>query len=153
LAVSQKAVSALLTPRLGDSLIGPDGTPWLAGLTHGAPRLNPNDLTQVAALPLNSHLRIDPWDDKVFQLDVKPAPLLNPGDKMPFQATPVFFHLQPYQPPVQSASSSASVPAQGTVNPPAQADPNQTQPPAADNTNTNQAQQPTQGTSNPPPQN
>ncbi|HTY83122.1 MAG TPA: hypothetical protein VMB19_02840, partial [Silvibacterium sp.] len=29
LAVRQKALTALLTPRLGDSLLAPDGTPWL----------------------------------------------------------------------------------------------------------------------------
>lgn len=158
LAERQKALTALLTPRLGDSLLAPDGTPWLAGLTHGAPRLNPDDLTQIAALPLNSHLRTDPWDDKVYQLNVKLAPLLNPGDKMPFQVTPIFYHLQAYQPPAQPVPASTPAPAQGTANPPAPADANQTQPPAPDNTNqtqppapdnTNQAQ-PTQGTSNPP---
>ncbi|HTV05258.1 MAG TPA: M48 family metalloprotease [Acidobacteriaceae bacterium] len=154
LAVRQKALTALLTPRLGDSLLRPDGTPWLSGLTHGAPRLNPNNLTQVAALPLNSRLRIDPWDDKVYQLNVKPATLLNPSDKMPFQVTPVYFRLEPYQPPAQpvptstpagqgAAPSSAPAaadqgPAQGSSNPP---------PPAETNIG------PTQGTSNPPPAN
>lgn len=122
LAVRQKALSALLTPRLGDSLLRPDGTPWLSGLTRGAPRLNEVDLTQIAALPLDSHLRIDPWDDKVFQLNVKPAPLLNPGDKMPFEVTPIFFRLEPYQAPTQPA------PVNGT---PQGASPGQTAPPEA----------------------
>jgi hypothetical protein len=136
LAARQKALAALLIPRLGDSLLRPDGTPWLSGLAHGAPRLNPDDLTQIAALPLNSHLRIDPWDDKVYQLNVKPAALLNPGDKMPFEITPIFYRLQEYQPPAQPAPASTPAPAQGTANPPAPADANQAQP--------------TQGTSNPP---
>ncbi|MGB7190642.1 MAG: hypothetical protein WBD10_10925 [Acidobacteriaceae bacterium] len=137
LAARQTALTALLTPRLGDSLIRPDGTPWLSGLMRGAPRLNPDNLTQIAALPLNSHLRIDPWDDKVYQLNVKPAQLLNAGDKMPFQVTPVFFRLETYQPPSQQAvpaaspvpgpaapgnaegTSSGAAPVEGTSNPPA----------------------------------
>ncbi|HEX5233955.1 MAG TPA: hypothetical protein VFW25_01350 [Silvibacterium sp.] len=107
LAIRQKALSALLTPRLGDPLLRADGTPWLSGLTRGAPRLNVDDLTQIAALPLNSRLRIDPWDDKVYQLNVKPAPLLNPGDKMPFQITPIFYRLEAYQPPAAPAPTVA----------------------------------------------
>jgi hypothetical protein len=167
LAVHQKALTALLTPRMGDPLIRADGTPWLSGLTRGAPRLNPDDLTQFAALPLNSHLRIDPWDDKVYQLNVKTAQPLNPGDKMPFEVTPVFYRLQAYQPPAQPVPASAPASAQGAANPGAPADANQPQPaaqgtanqpvpadanPAAPPAQDNGDQaQPTQGTSNPPP--
>lgn len=114
LAASQKALTALLTPRLGDSLLRPDGTPWLSGLMHGAPRLNPDNLSQIAALPLNSHLRIDPWDDKVYQLNVKPAQLLNAGDKMPFEITPIFFRLETYQPPAQPVPTASPVPGAST---------------------------------------
>jgi hypothetical protein len=162
LANRQGALSALLTPRLGDSLLRPDGTPWLSGLAKGAPKLNPDDLAQIAALPLNSHLRIDPWDDRVYALNVRPAPLLNARDKMPFEITPVFFRLQAYQPPAAApaavpAAQGAAAPADGNqAAPPAQAAPAQntatpTQgnaaPPPADN---NQVA-PAQGTSNPPP--
>jgi hypothetical protein len=153
LAARQKELTALLTPRLGDSLIRPDGTPWLSGLEHGAPRLNPEDLTQIAALPLNSHLRIDPWDDKVYQLNVKPAPLLNPSDKMPFEVTAVFYRLQYYQPPAEVAPAATPATGQGAA-PPTPADTSQGQPtqgtsnPAPADTNQGQ---PTQGTSNPPP--
>jgi hypothetical protein len=152
LAARQKALTALLTPRLGDSLLRPDGTPWLSGLTRGAPRLDPNNLTQIAALPLNSHLRIDPWDDKVYQLNVKPAPLLNPGDKMPFQVTPTFFRLEAYQAPAQPVPTSAPA-GQGATPPAAPVDTNQgptqgsSAPPPPTETNPG----PTQGTSNPPP--
>jgi hypothetical protein len=111
LQTRQKQLPFLLTARLGDSLIKADGTPWLAGLTQGAPKLNMDDLTQIAALPLNSHLRIDPWDDKVYQLNVRPAPLLNARDKMPFEVTPVYFRLQRYQAPAAPAAAPANAPA------------------------------------------
>jgi hypothetical protein len=135
LAARQKAINALLTPRLGDSLIRPDGSPWLSGLMHGAPRLNPENLTQVAALPINSHLRIDPWDDKVYQLNLKPAPLLNPGDKMPFEITPVYFRLEAYQPPAQPVPTSA--PASGAA-------------PGGSASGAVESPAPTEGASNPP---
>ena len=147
LAARQKALAALLTPRIGDPLLRADGTPWLSGLTHGAPALNPRDLTQIAALPLNSHLRIDPWDDKVYQLNVRPAPLLNAGDKMPFEVTPIYYRLERYQPP--AAPAATSTPAGQEAAPtatPAGASPGSATPPPAE-TNVG----PTQGTSNPPP--
>jgi hypothetical protein len=128
LAIREKSLTALLTPRLGDSLIKQDGTPWLAALGTGAPKINMEDLTQIAALPLNSHLRIDPWDDKVFQLNVRPAPLLNGRDKMPFEVTPIFYRLQRYQAPETAPAAGApattaapadpAAPAQNTPTPP-----------------------------------
>ncbi|HTD54486.1 MAG TPA: hypothetical protein VK670_03835 [Silvibacterium sp.] len=143
LQMREKQLTYLLTPRLGDALIRTDGTPWLAALGTGAPRLNMDDLTQVAALPLNSRLKIDPWDDKVAQLNVKPAPLLSARDKMPFQVTPIYYRLQRYQPPATASTAAPAnapqaspppAPAGGTQSP-AQTDPNQAQP-----ADTNQAQ-------------
>ena len=90
---------ALLTPRLGDSLLRPDGQPWMADLAKGAPTLQVDNLAQIAALPLGSRLKIDPWSDKVVQLHVHPEPLLSARDKMPFQVTPIYYRLAKYQPP------------------------------------------------------
>jgi hypothetical protein len=108
LQAREKQLTFLLTPRLGDSLIKTDGTPWLAGLTQGAPKLDVDNLTQVAALPLNSHLKVDPWDDKVYQLNVKPAPLLNARDKMPLEVTPIYYRLQRYQAPTVTPPATAT---------------------------------------------
>jgi hypothetical protein len=120
LQVREKALPALFTPRLGDSLVRADGQPWLAGLTQGAPRLDMDNLTQIAALPLNSRLKIDPWDDKVFMLNVKPAPLLNARDKMPLELTPVYYRLQRYQEggPANTTPPAGSTPAASTPAPP-----------------------------------
>ncbi len=108
LQMREKQLPYLLTPRLGDSLIKADGTPWLSGLGAGAPKLNMDDLNQIAALPLNSRLKIEPWDDKVAQLNVKPAPLLSARDKMPFEVTPIYYRLQRYESPAASAAGSAA---------------------------------------------
>ena len=118
LEARQKALPALFTPRLGDSLMRADGQPWLMGLTQGAPKLDMDNLTQIAALPLNSRLKIDPWDDKVFTLNVKPAPLLNARDKMPLELTPVYYRLQRYQEGVPAGTPANATPPANVPSPP-----------------------------------
>jgi hypothetical protein len=90
------ALKALNTPKLGDSLLNAEGVPWMAALESGAPRINWDDLSQRAALPLGSWLKIDPWDDTVHMLNAKQYAYLNAGEKMPFEVTPLYFNLQRY---------------------------------------------------------
>ena len=92
-----KVLKALNTPKLGDSLLKADGTPWMADLAHMAPKLNWDDLAQTAALPLGSWLKTDPWDDKVHMLNAKRYAPMNARDKMPFEVTPIFYKLQRYE--------------------------------------------------------
>jgi hypothetical protein len=92
-----KVLKALNTPKLGDSLIKADGTPWMSDLARMSPKLNWDDLTQTAALPLGSWLKTDPWDDKVHMLSAKRFAPMNARDKMPFEVTPIFYKLQRYE--------------------------------------------------------
>ncbi len=116
----------LMTPRLGDPLMRADGQPWMAGLMQGAPKLDMDNLTQIAALPLNSRLKVDPWDDKVFALNFKPSPLLNARDKMPLEITPLYYKLQRYQEPAATpASATPPPPGPGATPPAADAAPGQ----------------------------
>ena len=71
-------------------------------------------LDQIAALPLGSHLKTDPWDDKVIQLSVKPVPLLNARDKMPLELTPIILKLSRYAPPASTTPAQAA-PATGSA--------------------------------------
>lgn len=118
LVAREHALKSLLTPRLGDSLLQPDGQPWLAAFMQGAPKLNMENLSQIAALPLDSHLKIDPWTDQVETLNLHPAQILSAADKMPFEITPVFFRLKPYQ--ASASSQSANPTAAPGQNPPPQ---------------------------------
>ena len=113
-----KQLTALNTPRLGDSLLRPTGEPWLNALMPKAPKLDMNKLDQVAALPLGSNLKIDAWDDKVIRLNARIPPIMNARDKMPFEVTPVFFRLIRYAPPATAAPTPAAGSAD-TVAPPA----------------------------------
>jgi hypothetical protein len=116
-----KELKALNTPKMGDSLLKADGTPWMGDLAKMAPKLNWDDLTQTAALPLGSWLKVDPWDDSVHMLDAKRYAPMNARDKMPFEVTPIFYKLQRYETAhteTPAAAPSASAPAAGQENAP-----------------------------------
>jgi hypothetical protein len=114
LADRGKVLKSLNTPKLGDSLLRADGTPWMAELAHGAPKINWDDLTQTAALPLGSWLKTDPWDDKVHMLNAKRYAPMTPRDKMPLEVTPIFFKLQRYDASKVVAAPSVDQPAQSS---------------------------------------
>ena len=103
-----KQLTALNTPRLGDSLLRPTGEPWMNALIPKAPKLDVNKLDQIAALPLGSQLKIDAWDDKVIRLNARQAPIMNARDKMPFEVTPVFFRLTRYSAPITAPPAAAT---------------------------------------------
>lgn len=131
-----QVLKGLNTPKLGDSLLKADGTPWMTTLAHSAPKINWDDLSQSPALPLGSWLKTDPWDDRVHQLNAKMYAPLNPRDKMPLEVTPVYFRLQRYDEAQTAANAAAkgAAPAgqSGTAAQPAAGDPPpaQSQPPA-----------------------
>jgi hypothetical protein len=121
LADRAKVLKALNTPMLGDSLMKPDGTPWMAALEHTAPKLNWDDLAQTAALPLGSWLKTDPWDDTVHMLSAKRYAPMNARDKMPFEVTPIFYKLQRYEEASAAPAPSAAPAAQPASTQPAAA--------------------------------
>jgi hypothetical protein len=124
-----KALKQLNSPKLGDSLLKPDGTPWMADLQKMSPKLNWDDLAQRPANPLGFWLKTDPWDDKVHQLNAKIYAYMNPRDKMPFEVTPIFFKLQRYD---ATAAAAALAPAPATTAAPAGDPAPAPQAPAAD---------------------
>jgi hypothetical protein len=147
----EKALKALNTPKLGDSLLQPDGTPWMASLEKMAPKLNWDDLTQRPALPLGSWLKTDPWSDRVHQLDARIYAFMNPRDKMPLEVTPIFYRLKRYDaaqltPPPSPAAPAANTPTDQPAQP--AASPAAAEPSAPENA----PQQPADTTQTPPQQ-
>jgi hypothetical protein len=120
----EKVLKALNTPKLGDSLLKMDGTPWMADLERMAPKLNWDDLTQIAALPLGSWLKTDPWDDTEHMLNAKRYAPMNARDKMPLEVTPIFYKLQRYDAAKLQTPPPAATPAESpaTAAPAAQPD-------------------------------
>jgi cell division septation protein DedD len=128
----EKAIKSLTTPKLGDSLLKPDGTPWMAELEHMSPKINWDDLAQRPANPLGFWLKTDPWNDEVHQLNAKIFAYMNPGEKMPFEVTPVSYKLRRYDaaPADVATAPAAPPPAAATPAPQAGADSDRTQQPA-----------------------
>ena len=102
-----KQLKQLNSPKLGDSMLKEDGTPWLAELAKQAPKLNQDDTTQVAAQPLGSWLKTDPWDDKEHALNAKFYAPMNARDKMPFEVTAIYYKLQRYDDAQKAPAATA----------------------------------------------
>ena len=154
LQARQKSLTALTSPQLGDSLIGPDGNFWLQALVSKGPKLNNTDLKQQAAMPLAAFLRFDPWTDQVIQMHTSYEPLLSARDKMPFEITPVYLKLTYYAPPAPPADvppppAADAAPAAAPAATDATAAPAAAPAPADA---TQPATAPATGTSTPPPQ-
>ena len=88
-----KALSALISPRLGNSIY------LKSELGSEAPALEPSKLEQIAALPVGGRIKMNPWDDSVDFLKTKQVPLLSSREKMPFEVTPLMPYLTRYHVP------------------------------------------------------
>lgn len=88
-----KALSSLISPRLGNSIY------LKSELGTGAPALEPSKLEQIAALPVGGRIKMNPWDDSVDFLKTKQVPLLSSREKMPFAVTPLMPYLTRYRVP------------------------------------------------------
>jgi hypothetical protein len=91
------ALSALLTPHLGNSFTDSKGEiDRMAALMNSAPALDPNKLDQIAALPMGGRVKLNPWDDHVELIKTAPVAITSARDKMPFEVTPFFPRLTRY---------------------------------------------------------
>jgi hypothetical protein len=89
---------ALVAPHLGDRI-------YVASeLTHTAPALQPENLNQIAALPLGTRIKLDPWTDDVELVKSKPTPLISAREKMPLEVTPFFPYPTRYTKPSSGES-------------------------------------------------
>jgi len=97
LAERGPALSALLTPHLGNSLAdGKGGIERMSALMTSAPALDPNKLDQIPALPLGGRVKLNAWDDNVEMIKTAPVAITSARDKMPFEVTPFFPRLIRY---------------------------------------------------------
>jgi hypothetical protein len=103
LDAEQKALPALINSRLGNRVV------FASQLMSSAPDLQPEKLTQIAALPIGARVKVDPWSDQVEFLKSKPVAPRSAGEKMPFEVTPFMPFLTRYQ--RRSSAGSAGEPA------------------------------------------
>jgi hypothetical protein len=117
LAGTARYTPALLGAHLGNRLLERSHQLRMAALMMRAPALQPANLSQIAALPLGSRIKVNAWDDQVSLVKAKPMPLVSPKDKMPFEVTALFPYLTRYHAP------QAAVPVQAQAQPQPQAQP------------------------------
>jgi hypothetical protein len=83
----------LLAANLGNQLANAAALARLAEFTSSAPALEEDQLGQIAALPLGSRIKLDPWRDQITLVKTRPLDLLSPREKMPFEITPFILYL------------------------------------------------------------
>lgn len=102
LDAQSKFLPSLINPHLGNRVF------LATSLMSSAPQLQPDKLDQIAALPIGSRIKLDPWSDRVDLVKAKPIPLLSAREKMPFELTPFMPYLTRYQKPGISPAASAT---------------------------------------------
>jgi len=91
LAARGSALSALLTPHLGNSFVDGKGeVTRMAALMKSGPALDMSKLDQIPALPLGSRVKVNPWDDHTDLIKTAAVAITSARDKMPFEVTPFF---------------------------------------------------------------
>lgn len=83
----------LVHPHLGNALKEGDEL-RLAELTKSAPEVDMSRIDQIAALPLGSRVKINPWSDRVEFIKTKPSQIRLASEKIPFEITPVYPYLK-----------------------------------------------------------
>lgn len=102
LASRSAAYPNLIRANLGNQIASGQGLVRLQSLAETGPALDEGKLDQIAALPLGSRIRVDPWTNRISLLQAKPVSLLSARDKLPFEITPFMIPLSRVeaQPPV-----------------------------------------------------
>jgi hypothetical protein len=62
----------------------------MPALANASRQLQMDKTDQIAALPLGSRIKVDPWSDRIEMLKTKPVPLLSASQKKPFEVSPFF---------------------------------------------------------------
>ena len=73
LELRSKQLPALITPEFGSRIAKGDSVLRMSTLLQSAPALQTGDVTQIAALPLGSRIKLDPWDDSVELKKTSPS--------------------------------------------------------------------------------
>ena len=85
-------LTSLIRPHLGNPLGGRNAT-RLPEINATAPKLEDNNIDQIAALPLGGRIEVNSWNNELSMRHDKPVTLLSAHEKMPFEVTPFFLYL------------------------------------------------------------
>ena len=88
------ALTNLTMARIGNPVADQGSAILLPDLISIAPKLDAANKEQIAALPLVSRIRLDPWSNGSEMIRSKAVPLLSANEKMPFEVMPVVLTLK-----------------------------------------------------------
>lgn len=86
------ALPNLLRPHLGSGVEEGKST-RMSVLLASSPELQTRNTDQIAALPLGGRVKMNPWNDELELVKLKPVALTSAREKMPFEVTPFFPYL------------------------------------------------------------
>ncbi len=93
LAARGPALPRLLQANLGNQFADAGALKRLEAFAASAPALDENKMEQIAALPLGSRVKVNPWNNQIVLVKTRPISLLSPREKMPFEITPFALYL------------------------------------------------------------
>lgn len=83
----------LIQANLGNQLGSEANLTRIAEIARNAPPLNEQSLSQIAALPLGSRVKLEPYSSQIALVKTKPIALLSPREKMAFEVSPFMPYL------------------------------------------------------------
>jgi capsular polysaccharide biosynthesis protein len=93
LGARAQALPRLLAANLGNQVADHDSLARLQEFAATAPALDESKIEQIAALPLGSRVKLNPWNNQIVLVKTRPLALLSAREKMPFEVTPFALHL------------------------------------------------------------
>lgn len=93
LASRGQMLPRLLAANLGNQVAHAEALARLAEFAAAAPPLEEGKLDQIAALPLGSRVKLNPWNNATELVKTRPVELLSAREKMPFEVTPFVLNL------------------------------------------------------------
>ena len=64
--------------------------------------------SQIAALPLGSRVKLNPWDKQITLVKTQSISLLSARDKLPFEITPFMIQFARFKPPGDTQPPAAA---------------------------------------------
>src|SRR5262249_21128734 len=84
----EPALPRLLAANLGNQVANADALARLAEFAASAPALEEDKLEQIAALPLGSRVKLNPWSNRIELGKKRPLALPSARAEIPFEVTP-----------------------------------------------------------------
>jgi len=81
-------VPNLIKANLGESLITDNHVSYMSSVADAAPALDLENPQQIAALPLGSRVKLDPWAGQMKFVKARPPRIYSPKDKLALEVTP-----------------------------------------------------------------